>query len=233
MKRILEINDVKKIYSGKVSVEALKGVSLSVEKSEFLSIVGVSGSGKSTLMNILGCLDKPSEGTYILNGKKVSDFTADELSEIRNKAIGFVFQTFNLLPNLTAVQNVEVPMIYCNTPKKIRRQKALEALDKVMLSKRANHMPHELSGGEAQRVAIARAFVNNPLILLADEPTGNLDTRATKEILSIFQRLNREGMTIVMITHELSHIRYTKRVVCLMDGSLHKDITIRFQKMIQ
>lgn len=221
---IIRMNDIGKIYdTGKIQVEALKNVDLSIGKGEFVSIMGPSGSGKSTLMNIIGCLDKSTSGSYELDGVNISGLDDTELAKIRNRKIGFVFQSFNLLPRITALQNVELPMIYAGMGKKERRSKALEALERVGLEDRKDHKPNELSGGQKQRVAIARALVNNPAIILADEPTGNLDTASGEDIMAVFQELNREGVTMVLVTHEPDIAEHTKRVVKFRDGFLTTD----------
>jgi putative ABC transport system ATP-binding protein len=221
---LIEINEINKIYGhGKIAVNALKEVSLTVEKGEFVSIMGASGSGKSTLLNILGCLDRPSNGTYSLDGVQVSSLSDVELAKIRNQKIGFVFQSFNLLPRFSALHNVELPMIYAGVHHKERRAKAIEALDKVGLLDRMDHKPNEMSGGQKQRVAIARALVNSPAIILADEPTGNLDSTSSEEILAIFQGLNKEGVTVVLVTHEQEIAEHTKRVLRFSDGYLTSD----------
>ena len=224
---MIKVDNLKKIYkTEKVAVHALKGVSFTVPSKSFVAIMGPSGSGKSTLMNILGCLDRPSEGQYILDGIDVSSLNDIELAKVRNTKIGFVFQTFNLLPRLTCLRNVELPMIYAGIPEKERKRKALEALAKVGLADRVHHRPNEISGGQKQRVAIARALVNNPAIILADEPTGNLDTRSGEEIMAIFQDLNKEGVTIVVVTHEPDIAGHTNRIIHFRDGFLEKDYLV-------
>ena len=221
---IIKIEDLFKVYrNGSLEVTALRDVSFSVEVREFVAIMGQSGSGKSTLMNILGCLDSLTAGRYFLDDEDVSTIKGKQLSAIRNRKIGFVFQSYNLLPRLNAVQNVELPMIYAGVSGKKRRQAALEALDRVGLTDRLHHKPSEMSGGQKQRVAIARALVNSPAILLADEPTGNLDSRSGEEIMGIFQRLNREGVTIVMVTHEPDIADHTNRIVAFKDGQIIRD----------
>jgi putative ABC transport system ATP-binding protein len=221
---IIEIENLYKIYrNGSLEVTALRDVSFSVQEREFLAVMGQSGSGKSTLMNILGCLDSLSAGKYRLDGEDVSELAGKKLAAIRNRKIGFVFQSYNLLPRLNALQNVELPMIYAGIRSKKRKAAALEALDKVGLTDRVHHKPAELSGGQKQRVAIARALVNQPSILLADEPTGNLDSRSGEEIMEIFQRLNKEGVTIVMVTHEPGIANHTNRIVAFKDGRIIKD----------
>lgn len=221
---VVEVKDViKKYITGEIDFTALKGVSLQISEGEFTAIMGPSGSGKSTFMNILGCLDKMNSGTYILNSKDVSNLSSKELSFVRNKEIGFVFQAFNLLPRMTILENVELPMVYAGVPKKIRREKALDALEKVGLAERVKHKPNEISGGQKQRVAIARAIVNNPAVLMADEPTGNLDTKSSIEIMKIFQNLNNEGVTVIMVTHEPDIAQHCKRVVRFKDGEIVSD----------
>ena len=225
MAGIIHLNDIRKNYFlGKQVIEVLKGITLDIYKNEYVALMGPSGSGKSTLMNILGCLDTPTGGTYILNGKDVSGMSDNDLADVRNQEIGFVFQQFNLLPRLTAAENVALPLVYAGVPKKERMQKALDVLEKVSLADRSHHRPNEMSGGQNQRVAIARALVNDPSIILADEPTGNLDSRTTAEILSMFDRLNEEGRTIILVTHEDDVALRAKRVVRLRDGLLQSDV---------
>lgn len=221
---ILRLNNIYKEYNqGELSVMALKNINLSVSEGEFVSIMGTSGSGKSTMMNILGCLDSPTSGEYLFEGEDVSKYNDSKLAEIRNKKIGFVFQSFNLLPKMTALENVELPMVYAGKSRKERYEKAMEALKKVGLEKRVKHKPNELSGGQRQRVAIARALVNSPSIIMADEPTGNLDSKSTFEIMGIFQQLNDEGATVIMVTHEPDVAQYTKRITLFKDGEFIKD----------
>jgi putative ABC transport system ATP-binding protein len=223
-KMIIKMNNLGKVYkTGVIEVEALKNVKLSIEKGEFVAVMGPSGSGKSTLMNIIGCLDRATSGYYELDGVDISSLDDVNLAKIRNLKIGFVFQSFNLLPRITALHNVELPMIYAGVPRKERKIRAIDMLDKVGLLDRMDHKPNELSGGQKQRVAIARALVNNPAILLADEPTGNLDSASGEEIMAIFQELNREGVTIVLVTHEHDIAQHTKRIIRFMDGFLTKD----------
>lgn len=222
---MISINNLWKVYDlGAIKVEALKGINLHIGAGEFVSIVGASGSGKSTLMNILGCLDKPTKGEYELSGSKIQAMNSDELAYIRNQKIGFVFQSFNLIPRVSAMHNVELPMIYGKIGKAERRTKAEEALDKVGLADRMMHKPNELSGGQKQRVAIARALVNNPAIILADEPTGNLDSQSTDEIMDIFKKLNDEGATVIIVTHEPDIAEQTKRIVTFKDGQIISDV---------
>jgi len=221
---MLEIKKIKKIYQmGKVKVEALRGVSFYIDKGEFVAIMGPSGSGKSTLMHIIGCLDQPTEGNFIIGGKDVSKLNDDRLAEIRNKRIGFVFQQFNLLSRTSILHNVEIPLIYAGLKAKQRRELAKQALENVGLGDRVKHKPNEISGGEKQRAAIARALVNNPLIILADEPTGNLDTKTGEEIMKIFYKLHQQGNTVIMVTHELEIARHARRIIHLRDGLIEKD----------
>ena len=221
---LLKIEHIFKKYNqGDLAVMALNDINFEVEEGEFVSIMGTSGSGKSTMMNILGCLDRPTEGAYYLEDEDVANFNDGKLAEVRNKKIGFVFQSFNLLPKLSALENVELPMVYAGLGRKERHERAIEALTKVGLEKRVHHKPNEISGGQRQRVAIARALVNEPAILMADEPTGNLDTKSTFEIMEIFQRLNDEGTTVVMVTHEPDVAQYTKRIVTFRDGIIISD----------
>jgi len=224
---IIEVRSLEKEYNlGAVVVKALRGIDLNVEPNEYLAIMGPSGSGKSTLMNIIGCLDTPSAGDYFFEGKNVSGLDDDQLAEIRNQKIGFVFQTFNLLPRADALHNVELPLIYRGIPTKERRKKAMEALERVGLGDRIHHRPNELSGGQRQRVAIARALVNNPSIILADEPTGNLDTTTGEEIMAIFEELYEQGNTIILVTHERYIAEHSRRIVHLRDGLIETDEVI-------
>lgn len=219
---MIELENITKIYRmGKVEVPALRGITLNIERGEMLAIIGASGSGKSTLMHIIGCLDKPTVGRYILDGADVNQLNDNQLAEIRSKKLGFVFQEYNLLSRASAVANVELPLVYGDGQN--RRKRALEALERVGLGARAKHKPTELSGGEQQRVAIARALVNNPAIILADEPTGNLDSAVTAEIISIFRQLNREGITVIIVTHEMDIAEQTQRIIRLYDGKVASD----------
>ncbi|MBL4932449.1 ATP-binding cassette domain-containing protein [Clostridium paridis] len=221
---MLQIKNVRKTYrTGDIVYEALKGVSLVVGKGEFTAIMGPSGSGKSTLMNVLGCLDRMDEGTYILNNQDVSNLTDNQLALIRNKEIGFVFQNFNLLPRMSILENVELPMVYGGIGAKERRERALHSLDRVGLTPWIKHRPNEISGGQKQRVAIARAIVNSPSVIMADEPTGNLDSKVSEEVMKIFQQLNDEGATIIMVTHEPDIAKYAKRILKVRDGNIVED----------
>jgi putative ABC transport system ATP-binding protein len=221
---LIDIRDITKVYEmGEEKVFALSGVSLGVERGEYVGIMGPSGSGKSTLMNLIGCLDTPTSGSYILNGKEVARMTDDELAAIRNQEIGFVFQTFNLLPRTSAVQQVELPLVYGGLSRKDRRDRAVRALKAVGLEDRMNHTPNEMSGGQRQRVAIARALINDPSILLADEPTGNLDSATGAEIMALFDDLNARGNTIVLVTHEEDIAAHARRIVRLKDGKIWDD----------
>ncbi|HXW06362.1 MAG TPA: ABC transporter ATP-binding protein [Vicinamibacterales bacterium] len=222
---LIETRDLWKTYvMGEEEIHALRGVSIAIEPGEYVAIMGPSGSGKSTLMNLIGCLDTPTKGSYLLNGKEVAAMNDDELARIRNEEIGFVFQTFNLLPRATALHNVELPLVYAGVPGKVRQDRARDALEKVELTSRASHRPNELSGGQRQRVAIARALVNNPSILLADEPTGNLDSKTGNEIMGVFDRLHQAGNTIVVVTHEADIAAYAHRVISIRDGQVEKDV---------
>ena len=222
---LIETVDLWKSYQmGEEEIHALRGVSIQIERGEYVAIMGPSGSGKSTLMNLIGCLDTPSKGSYLLNGKQVSQMDDNELARIRNEEIGFVFQTFNLLPRATALRNVELPLVYAGVPAKEREQRAKSALEKVELATRMSHRPNELSGGQRQRVAIARALVNNPSILLADEPTGNLDSKTGVEIMGLFERLHAAGNTIVLVTHEPDVAAYAHRAIHIRDGKVEQDV---------
>jgi len=224
IKEVIRLNDIRKsYYLGKQELPVLKGINLLINENEYVALMGPSGSGKSTLMNILGCLDSPTSGQYILNGKDVSRMADDELADTRNVEIGFVFQQFNLLPRLTAWENVALPLIYSGASKKEREERAREMLNKVGLSERANHRPNELSGGQSQRVAIARALVNNPSLILADEPTGNLDTKTSMEIMDLFGQIHSNGNTVALVTHEEDIARYTHRIVKIRDGNVESD----------
>lgn len=221
---MISLKGIKKIYQmGDVEVRALDGIDLEIAEHEFICVMGASGSGKSTLMNIIGCLDRPSEGFYSLDGSDVSSLSSRELADIRNKKVGFVFQTFNLLPRMTAQRNVELPLIYAANGDRDRKMKTAAALEKVELSDRAKHKPNEMSGGQRQRVAIARALVNDPSIIFADEPTGNLDSRTGLAIMALFQKLHREGATIVMVTHEMDIALHAERIIHLKDGKIIGD----------
>jgi putative ABC transport system ATP-binding protein len=229
MNTVIQLQDIQKTYhTGEVDVHAVRGVSLEISQGEFVALMGASGSGKSTMMNIIGCLDRPTGGSYSLDGIDVSQLSRDELADIRNQKIGFVFQGFNLLARTSALENVELPMLY--TRRRLAgaglRDRALQALETVGLADRADHKPNQLSGGQQQRVAIARALANQPSLLLADEPTGNLDSRTSVDIMGVFQRLNDQGMTIVMVTHELDIAQYTKRMVVMRDGKVVGDTPV-------
>jgi putative ABC transport system ATP-binding protein len=221
---IIHLENIRKSYfMGSLALEVLKGINLNIYKNEYVALMGPSGSGKSTLMNILGCLDSPTAGTYILNGHDASKMEDAELAQIRNKEIGFVFQQFNLLPRLSAVENVALPLIYAGLNKKIRTEMALSVLEKVGLADRSHHKPNEMSGGQIQRVAIARALVNNPAIILADEPTGNLDSRNSEEIMGLFSAIQEAGNTVVLVTHEEEIAAHARRIIRLRDGEVESD----------
>ncbi len=224
MPQIIDLNEIHKTYyMGKNELQVLKGINLQIAKNEYVALMGPSGSGKSTLMNILGCLDSPTGGKYVLNNKDVSKMPDDDLAEVRNKEIGFVFQQFNLLPRLTALENVALPLVYAGVPKKKRTEMAIHVIQKVGLEDRMHHKPNELSGGQNQRVAIARALVNDPSIILADEPTGNLDTKTSIEIMDIFGKIHSSGNTVILVTHEEDIAKYAHRIVRLRDGSIESD----------
>ncbi|MEJ7827675.1 MAG: ABC transporter ATP-binding protein, partial [Segetibacter sp.] len=224
MGSIIKLENIRKSYfMGSQAIEVLKGINLDIYKNEYVALMGPSGSGKSTLMNILGCLDSPTLGKYILNGKDVSKMADNDLAEVRNKEIGFIFQQFNLLPRLSAAENVALPLVYAGVAKKERIDRAMDVLSKVGLADRSHHKPNELSGGQIQRVAIARALVNNPAIILADEPTGNLDSKTSVEVMEIFGKIQSAGNTVVLVTHEEDIASYAKRVVRLRDGSIESD----------
>lgn len=229
MNAIIHLEDIQKSYfMGSQALPVLKGINLDIFKNEYVALMGPSGSGKSTLMNIIGCLDSPTAGTYILNNKDVSKMADDDLAEVRNKDIGFVFQQFNLLPRLTAAENVALPLVYAGIGKKERNERAMAVLAQVGLADRSHHRPNELSGGQIQRVAIARALVNNPAIILADEPTGNLDSKTSEEVMHIFGKIQAAGNTVVLVTHEEDIAGYAKRVVRLRDGLVESDRTSTF-----
>lgn len=221
---MIEARDLVKIYQmGDIEVNALRGVSLNVEQGEFISIMGPSGSGKSTLMDILGCLAKPTDGSYKLEGEEVGELSETQLAAIRNRKVGFVFQAYNLLSRMTALRNVELPLVYARVPRRERRRRAIAALETVGLADRVHHNPNEMSGGQQQRVAIARALVNNPAIFFADEPTGNLDSKSGEEIMKVFQQLSEAGNTILMVTHESNIAAYSRRIIRLRDGVIEAD----------
>jgi putative ABC transport system ATP-binding protein len=225
MEAIIHLDNIKKnYYLGKQVIEVLKGISFDILKNEYVALMGPSGSGKSTLMNILGCLDTPTSGTYILNGHDVSSMADNDLADVRNKEIGFVFQQFNLLPRLTAAENVALPLVYAGVPRKQRMEKALEVLSRVNLADRSHHKPNEMSGGQNQRVAIARALVNDPSIILADEPTGNLDSKTSHEIMEIFSKIHAGGNTVILVTHEVDIAEFAHRIVRLRDGIIESDV---------
>src|SRR6187549_2374439 len=222
---MITTHDLWKTYvMGDEEIHALRGLSINIERGEYVAIMGPSGSGKSTLMNLIGCLDTPSKGSYQLNGKEVASMNDDDLARIRNEEIGFVFQTFNLLPRATALHNVELPLVYAGVSSKDRQARAMQALEKVELTSRSTHRPNELSGGQRQRVAIARALVNNPSILLADEPTGNLDSKTGVEIMAVFERLHEGGNTIILVTHEADIAAHAHRAIHIRDGQVEKDV---------
>jgi putative ABC transport system ATP-binding protein len=234
MKPVIHIEDIKKVYQiGDQEIQALRGVSLTIEEGDFVAIMGPSGSGKSTMMNVIGCLDKPSSGEFYLDGYPISRAHDDELAMIRNRKIGFVFQSFNLLPRTTAVENVELPLLYAGVSAKERRGRAIKALENVGLGSRLYNKPNELSGGQQQRVSIARALVNNPVILMADEPTGALDTKTSIEIMSIFQQLNDAGKTVILVTHEPDIAAYAKRIVRFRDGEVVSNEQVLNRKIAQ
>lgn len=221
---VIKIHDIKKIYKvGNQEVRALDGVNLIIKRNEYVAIMGPSGSGKSTMMNILGCLDSPSDGSYVLNGTDVSQMADNELAEVRNKEIGFIFQSFNLLPRYTALENVALPLIYSGEPKSVRDKRAEEALESVDLTDRMHHRPNELSGGQRQRVAVARALVNSPSMILADEPTGNLDSKTSIDIMKLFEKIHNNGNTIIVVTHEEDIARHAHRIIRLRDGKIESD----------
>jgi putative ABC transport system ATP-binding protein len=226
MSLIIHLDNIRKSYfMGNQAIPVLKGINLDIFKNEYVALMGPSGSGKSTLMNILGCLDSPTAGSYILNSKDVSKMPDNDLAEVRNKDIGFVFQQFNLLPRLNAAENVALPLVYAGIPKKERIERAMDVLAKVGLAERSHHKPNEMSGGQIQRVAIARALINNPAIILADEPTGNLDSKTSVEVMDIFDKIQQAGNTVILVTHEEDIAKYAKRIVRLRDGVIESDTT--------
>jgi len=231
MQEVISLKDIRKSYFlGRQELPVLKGINILIERNEYVALMGPSGSGKSTLMNILGCLDTPTSGSYVLNGKDVSRMEDDELADVRNTEIGFVFQQFNLLPRLTAWENVALPLIYAGVGKVERENRAKEMLEKVGLADRSHHKPNELSGGQSQRVAIARALINNPSLLLADEPTGNLDTKTSVEIMELFGKIHEQGNTVVLVTHEEDIANFTNRIVRVRDGIVESDIRKEVEK---
>jgi len=225
MQPVIQLHDIRKnYYLGKVVIEVLKGITLHINRNEYVALMGPSGSGKSTLMNIIGCLDTPTSGDYILNGQAVSGMTDNSLADVRNQEIGFVFQQFHLLPRLSALENVALPLVYAGVPKKERTERAVEVLKQVNLTDRSHHKPNELSGGQNQRVAIARALINNPSIILADEPTGNLDSKTSQEIMAIFDAIHAAGNTVVLVTHEEDIAAHAGRIIRLKDGVIENDV---------
>lgn len=233
MKEVIHLEEILKSYFlGRQELPVLKGINLVIGSNEYVALMGPSGSGKSTLMNIIGCLDSPTGGNYILNGKNVSNMSDDELADVRNIEIGFVFQQFNLLPRLMAWENVALPLIYSGVAKKEREERAMAMLDKVGLSERAHHKPNELSGGQSQRVAIARALINNPSLILADEPTGNLDTKTSVEIMELFGKIHEQGNTVVLVTHEEDIANFTQRIVRIRDGMVETDRYTKGEKAV-
>ena len=230
---IIHLENIQKSYfMGRQAINVLKGITLNIMKNEYVALMGPSGSGKSTLMNILGCLDSPTAGRYVLNGSDVSKMADDALADVRNKEIGFVFQQFNLLPRMTALENVALPLVYAGVSKKQRLEQAREVLAKVGLAERSHHKPNELSGGQIQRVAVARALVNNPAIILADEPTGNLDSRTSSEIMDMFNEIHEAGNTVVLVTHEEDIANYARRIIRLRDGVIETDSAVAAQTLV-